>query len=164
VEDRFVVDTSALLSWPLTELNGAIIVQSQVKELERHSPARAEMVEAVGVIISEPTGDSISSASVEAMETGDMGGLSITDLHLVALAYERNCVLVTDDYRMQNLSERMGVRWKSVSSDGISEFWIWKVKCVGCGREFDSPESPTNKKGLLGECMDCGSDLKLKRG
>ena len=107
MEDRFVVDTSALLSWPLTELNGAIIVQSQVKELERHSPTRAEMVEAVGVIISEPTRDSISSASVEAMETGDMGGLSITDLHLVALAYERNCVLVTDDYRMQNLSERM---------------------------------------------------------
>ena len=44
MEDRFVVDTSALLSWPLTELNGAIIVQSQVKELERHSPTRAEMV------------------------------------------------------------------------------------------------------------------------
>ena len=62
MEDRLVVDTSALLSWPLTELNGAIIVQSQVKELERHSPTRAEMVEAVGVIISEPTGDSISSA------------------------------------------------------------------------------------------------------
>jgi len=164
VEDRLVVDTSALLYWPLTELNGAIIVQSQVKELERHSPARAEMVEAVGVIISEPTVDSISSASMAAMETGDMGGLSVTDLHLVAMAYERNCVLVTDDYRMQNLSERMGVRWRSVDSDGISEFWIWRLKCVGCGREFDSPESPTNRKGILGECIDCGSDLKLKRG
>ena len=36
------------------------------------------------------------------METGDMGGLSITDLQLVALAYERNCVLVADDYRMEH--------------------------------------------------------------
>ena len=163
MEDRFVVDTSALLSWPLTELNGAIIVQSQVKELERHSPTRAEMVEAVGVIISEPNGDSISSASVEAMGTGDMGGLSITDLHLVALAYERNCVLVTDDYRMQNLAERMGIRWESVNSDGISQFWTWKLKCLGCGREYDSPETPAKRKGLLGECIDCGSKLKLKR-
>ena len=163
VKDSFVVDTSALLSWPLTELNGAIMVQSQVKELERHTPARAEMVEAIGVIISEPNRNSISSTSMVAMETGDMGGLSDTDLHLVAMAYERKCVLVTDDYRMQNLSERMGVRWRSVNSDGISEVWIWKVRCVGCGRAFDSPESPTKRKDSIGECTYCGSDLKLRR-
>ena len=40
VIDELVVDTSALISWPITELSGAVIVKSQIQELERHSPSR----------------------------------------------------------------------------------------------------------------------------
>lgn len=163
VIDELVVDTSALISWPITELAGAVIVKSQIQELERLSPSRADMIDAIGVIVSGPSQDAISSTSMFAMETGDMGGLSVTDLHLVATAYEREGVLVTDDYRMQNVAERMGIRWESVNSDGISQFWTWKLKCLGCGKEYDSPETPAKKRGLLGECIDCGSKLKLKR-
>ena len=162
--DELVVDTSALISWPIMELNGAIVVQSQIDELRRHSPSRAEMFQAMGVRTSEPKPESVSFATVSAMETGDMGGLSVVDLHLIALAYERKCILVTDDYRMQNLAEKMGVKWKSVNFQGISEYWEWKVKCVGCGREYDSPDKPAERKGMLGECVDCGSNLKLKKG
>ena len=162
--DELVVDTSALISWPIMELNGAIVVQSQIDELRRHSPSRAEMFHAMEVMVSEPKPESVSFATVSAMETGDMGGLSVVDLHLIALAYERKCILVTDDYRMQNLAEKMGVKWKSVNFQGISKYWEWKVKCVGCGREYDSPDKPAERKGMLGECVDCGSNLKLKKG
>ena len=46
-----------------------------------------------------------------------MGGISETDLRLVALAY-KGAVLVTDDYRMQNLSERLEMEWRGVVLEG----------------------------------------------
>ena len=85
--DITVLDTSALISWPLSELNGSMIVNSQITELEKFSPTRAQIIQSLGLIISEPSGDSILEVSKIAVETGDMAGISQTDLSLVALAY-----------------------------------------------------------------------------
>ena len=109
--DGMVLDTSALISWPLSELNGSMIVNSQIAELEKFSPTRAQIIQSLGLIISEPSRDSISEISKLAVETGDMSGISQTDLSLVALAYSKGAVLVTDDYRMQNLAEKLEMEW-----------------------------------------------------
>ncbi|MCH1591820.1 MAG: hypothetical protein L7R66_02385, partial [Candidatus Thalassarchaeaceae archaeon] len=93
--DMQVLDTSALISWPLSELDGSMIVSSQIDELHRHSPTRGEIIDSLGVIISEPGKESLSMVSKLAIKTGDMAGLSETDLNLVALAQEKNVVLVT---------------------------------------------------------------------
>tara|TARA_B110000014_G_C20102064_1_gene578699 strand:+ start:642 stop:1229 length:588 start_codon:yes stop_codon:yes gene_type:complete len=161
--DMQVLDTSALISWPLSELDGSMIVSSQIDELHRHSPTRGEIIDSLGVIISEPGKESLSMVSKLAIKTGDMAGLSETDLNLVALAQEKNVVLVTDDYRMQNLAEALGLKWKSAELGGISEIWEWILKCTGCGTTFESPEGPLQKRGELGVCVDCGSPLKLRK-
>tara|TARA_B100000214_G_scaffold116218_1_gene82060 strand:- start:1208 stop:1702 length:495 start_codon:yes stop_codon:yes gene_type:complete len=161
--DAMVLDTSALISWPLSELGGSMIVNSQISELERFSPTRAQIIQSIGLIISEPSRDSISQVSKLALETGDMSGISQTDLSLVALAYSKGAVLVTDDYRMQNLAERLGMEWRAVVMKGISEIWEWELRCVGCGAVFDSLEKPSQKKRDMGECINCGSSLKLRK-
>lgn len=158
-----VLDTSALISWPLSELSGAMIVNSQIAELEKFSPTRAQIIQSLGLIISEPSKNSISVVSKLAVETGDMSGISQTDLSLIALAHSRGAVLVTDDYRMQNLAERLGMEWAAVIMEGISETWEWELRCVGCGTVFDTPEKPSPKKREIEECINCGSGLKLRK-
>ena len=158
-----VLDTSALISWPLSELSGSMIVSSQVSELEKHSPTRADIIESLGLIISEPSIESLATISELAMETGDMTGISQTDLSLVALAHCRGAALVTDDYRMQNLAEILGMEWRGAIMDGISETWRWELKCIGCGTVYGSPESPSRNKRVLKECKNCGSVLKLRK-
>ena len=163
VGDVTVLDTSALISWPLSELNGSMIVNSQVAELEKFSPTRAQIIQSLGLIISEPSRDSISEVSKLAVETGDMAGISQTDLCLVALAYSKGAVLVTDDYRMQNLAERLEMEWRGVVMEGISEAWEWELRCIGCGKLFDPPKKPSHKKTEMGECVNCGSSLRLRK-
>ena len=75
-----VLDTSALISWPLSELSGSMIVSSQVSELEKHSPTRADIIESLGLIISEPSIESLATISELAMETGDMTGDGVVNL------------------------------------------------------------------------------------
>ena len=104
----------------------------------------------------------ITRASDLAVTTGDMAGLSPVDLELLALTIERAATLVTDDYRLQNLCERGGLPWLSVTMEGISALWSWELRCTGCGAVLPSPEGP-NSSRELGECADCGSALRLSR-
>ena len=161
--DDMVLDTSALISWPLSELNGSMIVNSQIAELEKFSPTRAQIIQSLGLIISEPSRDSISEISKLAVETGDMSGISQTDLSLVSLAYSKGAVLVTDDYRMQNIAEYSKIKWRSVNTDGIKDIWKWEIVCMGCKIVKIMPESTTNQKNNLGQCVECGSKLKVRK-
>ena len=158
-----VLDTSALISWPLSELRGSMIVSSQVGELEKYSPMRADIIHSLGLVISEPSRESLTTISKLAIETGDMTGISPTDLSLVALAHCRGATLVTDDYRMQNLAENLGMNWSGAVMNGISETWRWELKCIGCGTIFDSPDSPSSNKRELKQCENCGSALRLRK-
>ena len=87
---------------------------------------------------------------------------SPVDLELLALAVERAATLVTDDYRLQNLCEKGGVPWLSVTMEGVRALWAWELRCTGCGAVLPTPESP-NPSRELGNCVDCGSELGLRR-
>ena len=71
--------------------------------------------------------------------------------------------LVTDDYRLQNLAEKAGIEWETVSTKGIKEIWKWELRCIACKKMYPQPEKPNQKKSDWGECEDCGSKLKLKK-
>jgi len=158
-----VLDTSALIEWPVSEISGSFIVPSQYSELERISPERLEMIDSIGVIQAVPGGESMEVAREAAVGTGDMSGLSNVDLSLIALALEKSAVLVTDDYRMQNIASHIGIEWRSIKESGISEGWIWELRCVGCKSTQPSPKFPNKHRAEFGDCPDCGSELKLRR-
>ena len=96
-------------------------------------------------------------------ETGDIAGLSETDIEIIALAMEYDCILITDDSRMQNIAEYSKIKWRSVNTDGIKDIWKWEIVCMGCKIVKIMPESTTNQKNNLGQCVECGSKLKVRK-
>ncbi len=86
-------------------------------------------------------------------ETGDRDVLSETDTRLIAAAFELDATLVTDDYAMQNVAERLNVGVEVIAQDGIAEQRTWKFQCQGCGREFDEDKE---------RCPICGMELSRK--
>jgi UPF0271 protein len=86
-------------------------------------------------------------------ETGDADELSETDTRLLATAFELSATLVTDDYAMQNVAEKLDVDVQVIARDGIEEEREWTFQCAGCGREFDDDRE---------RCPICGSDLSRK--
>tara|TARA_Y100001970_G_scaffold104228_1_gene130616 strand:+ start:14178 stop:14675 length:498 start_codon:yes stop_codon:yes gene_type:complete len=158
-----VLDTTAIISWPISALSGGIITSGQISEVMRYSPERAEIIKSIGLNFQEPNEEFIRQVTTMARTTGDISGLSKTDLSLIALSKELNAVLVTDDYRMQNVAKNLGIECKPVIMEGIAEIWNWELVCKGCSKVFPAPKNTSEKRNDLGECYDCGSPLKLKR-
>ena len=158
-----MLDTAALIAWPITELSGGLIVRHQEEELLRISPDRATLLDSMGLVFCQPDRDSIDLVLVAAKQSGDISGISETDLALVSLAFEKSALLITDDYRMQNIASYLDLEWQGVSEVGIREVWSWTLVCSGCKSEYDAPESTDSKQRNYGECQDCGAALRLKR-
>ena len=158
-----VVDTSALISWPLEMLFGSLASPKQRNELTNNYPERLNIIDAIDINWINPNTESIEKIIHISKETGDIAGLSKTDIEVLALAMEHKCTLITDDYRMQNIAEYMKIKWRSVSTDGIKNIWKWEVFCLACKTVNIMPESTTNQKNNLGQCVDCGSELKIRK-
>ena len=148
-----VLDTAALLSWPLEMLMQGICANSQLNEVQRLSPSRHLMLEAQGPRFETPNPAAIAVATEASQETGDFSGLSSVDLNVLALAFSTGCTLVTDDYRMQNVCSHRGHPWRGVIQDGVREVRSHALECVGCGSVHPQGEV----------CPDCGSPLALRR-
>ena len=146
-----VLDTAALLAWPLEALLDGVCAPSQLAEVERLSPSRALLIESQGPRIQAPL--SLDPATRAAKDTGDFSGLSDVDLDVLALAFELDLTLVTDDYRMQNVCAERGHPWRGVVQDGLTEIRHHVLTCTGCKAVWDEGEM----------CPDCGSALRLKR-
>jgi UPF0271 protein len=122
-------------------------------ELEDESGYRFDAMEGAGMRIHIPDAETVERVQRAARETGDLAELSDTDVRLIATTFELDATLVTDDYAMQNVAERLDVRVEVIAREGISEQRDWTFQCQGCGREFDE-----NKD----RCPICGSDLARK--
>ena len=156
-----ILDTSALINWPIDALNGGFVVSGQRSEVERIAPERMLSIETAGVNWSSPSSESVQESTAIARKTGDLDGLSETDLHLLALAIELGGHMHTDDYRLQNLCNSVGVRWSSVVSEGIKETWKWEIRCIGCGTLVVGAEKTRPASEEIGACAECGSELRV---
>ena len=149
-----VIDTAALLHWPIERLRGCMAVHSQLVELENLSQDRAILVESAGINWRRVE---TSLARVAASETGDLPRLSSVDLEVLALAIETNEVLFTDDYSLQNICRAQGMEFKPVSNRVSEKQWYWELRCIGC-----RATKPTTENSPM-ECEICGSEMRVKR-
>ncbi|MFC6954001.1 NOB1 family endonuclease [Halorubellus litoreus] len=147
-----VLDSSAFINEYHSEDDIATIPLVR-EELTDESGYRFDAMEGAGMRIHIPDAGTVERVERAARETGDLAELSDTDVRLVATTFELDATLVTDDYAMQNVAERLDVRVEVIARDGISEQRDWTFQCAGCGREFDE-----NKD----RCPICGSDLARK--
>jgi UPF0271 protein len=91
---------------------------------------------------------------------GEAHKLSITDKQLLSLGLQlksegKEPIIVTDDYSVQNMAARLGLRFVSQVTKGIKKVLKWGIYCPGCRRRFDSPQEDNI-------CPICGTELKRK--
>ena len=112
-----------------------------------------ELAKAAGMKVEQAEKHYVSLVEREAKSTGDFDSLSRTDIHLLAKALQyigEDTYLVSDDYEIQNMASRLGVKIKPIIQKGIRDVLIWEKHCIGCNRCFPSGNT----------CPVCGSRLK----
>ena len=148
----YVLDSSAFIhEYHTTEPVATIPMVRD--ELEGESAYRYDAQEGAGMHIHIPNEETIETARRVAKESGDEGVLSETDVRLLATAFELDAQLVTDDYAMQNVAERLEIPVELIAQDGIEEQRTWTFQCQGCGREFEEEHD---------RCPICGTALARK--
>ena len=153
-----ILDTAALLAWPIEKLKDGIVAMSQLKELGNVSEERMMLIESIDLRWISPTQGSLLNAKKAASNSGDLTKLSEVDLDLIALTFQLEEELFTDDYRIQNTLTKAGKKWSPVIQKGITGVWVWMQVCTGCG--ISKPSNPNKKESICGRC---GSPLKLKK-
>ena len=148
----YVLDSSAFIHEYHTDESIASVPLVR-EELEDESAYRFDALEGSGMHLHIPDEETVVRIERAARETGDFEELSETDVRLVATAFELDGTLVTDDYAMQNVAEKLNVTVEVIAREGIEEQRDWQFQCQGCGREFDDHHD---------RCPICGSDLSRK--
>jgi UPF0271 protein len=148
----YVLDATAFIEEYHTDQQRASIPMVR-EELEGEHGYRFDAMEGSGMHIHVPDEGAVETVERAARETGDAGELSETDARLIATAFELDGTLVTDDYAMQNVAERLDVAVEVIAREGITEQREWEFQCAGCGRTFDEHKE---------RCPICGSDLARK--
>jgi UPF0271 protein len=148
----YVLDASAFIhEYHTTEPTATIPMVRE--ELTDESAFRYDAMEGSGMHIQLPEEGTVERVRRAAEGSGDLGVLSDTDVRLLAAALELGATLVTDDYAIQNVAEKLEVGVEFIAREGIDEARDWVFQCQGCGREFDENEE---------RCPVCGSDLSRK--
>lgn len=146
-----VLDASAFFAEIPVE-SPAYTTPSVVGELgDLHAKCRFEALAATGLQVREPCGEDRARVEAAAVRTGDAGVLSATDLDILALALEVSAVLVTDDFAVQNVAHRLGIKTQSIRQRPARAI-RWRYRCSGCGRYWREP----------GDCPVCGAPIKRK--
>ena len=148
----YILDSSAFINEYHTDEQKASIPLVR-EELEDESAYRFDAMEGSGMHMHIPDEGAVEQIERAARETGDFDELSRTDIRLIAAAFELDGTLVTDDYAMQNVADKLNVAVELIARDGIDEQRTWTFQCQGCGREFDDNHE---------RCPICGSELSRK--
>ncbi|MEE9268538.1 MAG: hypothetical protein V3U70_03945 [Thermoplasmata archaeon] len=152
---KLVLDTSAILSG--MDFAGEVYVPSAVLQEARKGgldPRLEAMLETKSRVF-EPRNRDLRVVSQASLETGDNASLSQTDQEVLALALQLEAAIVTDDYAIQNVAARLGLRYQPALLPGIRKRVDWSFRCRGCGRYW-----PQASKA----CPVCGAEVRRYRG
>jgi UPF0271 protein len=133
-----------------------ITVPSVANELKsKDAELRFDLAKERGLRVEWPDPEIVKEVQKMAELTRDSEELSKTDIEILskALEYRGRCILLTDDYAVQNVAVQLGIDVKPIAQKKIKDIIIWHKQCIGCRKFFD--------KGDI--CPICGSPLKKKR-
>jgi UPF0271 protein len=148
----YVLDASVFIY--SVQVSGKMYTVPEVTRELRSSEAEIVLQEFLkrGLKIEPTLKTDVAIVTEKAKSSGDYFRLSKADIDLLAKALEVNGTLVTDDYSIQNVAERLGIETQPIHQARIKRVLKWRRKCVGCGRLYESEAV----------CPVCGSDVKVK--
>jgi UPF0271 protein len=161
----FVLDTSAFISGfdPLTAQEEQYTVPEVRNELVADSMNVVRFnaaVESGKLTIRSPESSVLDEVKEASRKVGDIRYLSEADLQVLALALELKGnglapLIVTDDYSIQNVANKIGIDFTSLITFGIKVRIKWTLYCPGCYRKY----LPDYKYET---CEVCGTEIKRK--
>jgi UPF0271 protein len=145
---KVVLDTSAIIYLSdFRKFDEIFTVQAVVNEVkDRISSIK---LSSLNIKIVEPSNETLEEIIQVAKNTGDLEKLSKTDLKIIALAKERGLTIVSDDRNIQNVAEKLNLKYISVFSGKIKKLVTWRKFCRSCQRY-------SNKENF---CPTCGGRL-----
>lgn len=147
---RVVLDTSAIIY--LNDFRNFEEIFSVEEVLEEVKDKTSIIkLSALNLKIEEPKEKSLEEVKKVAEKTRDIEKLSETDLKVLALAKEKNCIIISDDRSIQNVAKKLGIKFISLFNKKISKFIIWGKYCKNCKRFCDTEI-----------CELCGSKTERK--
>ncbi len=162
-----VVDTTGLLAgYTLTQLSVEATLYTtpanidEVKDSE--NKMKLETMLSTGILrVASPPPTAVRLVEKVARELGENVTLSKTDIMVLALALHLrhegyDVVLVSDDYAVQNLALKLGIRFMPLRTRGIRGGQRYIVMCKACG--FQPPPSYRSRI-----CPRCGHRLSRVR-
>jgi len=160
-----VLDTSAFIAGfdPLAVPEKQYTVPEVKKELIAGSMPWMRFNAAIEnrkLTVRNPKSSFFQDIQEASMKVGDMRYLSEADLQVLALALELkgrglSPVIVTDDYSIQNVANKIDVEFTSLMTFGIKFRFKWILYCPACFRKY-----PSDYKFKI--CEVCGTELKRK--
>jgi UPF0271 protein len=160
----FVIDTSAIYHKDqFTAENIQLATPSLIeKEMDRKGlKASVDLLKATNKLrIIDPSPDALQRVKETAAQLGDLQYLSTPDIHLLALALDLTApklhvIIISDDYSIQNVAQRLSLEFKSASTSGIREVIKWETYCGACGHK-----EPERTQETI--CPVCGTTLKRR--
>jgi len=154
---KLVLDASAVLSGVTIPCTDELLMPPLVEAELGHAWVRRKLdyLKEVCLRVLEPSRAAVEAIKAKCRETGDDARLSDADIHVLALARESGATILTDDYSIQNIARSQGIPYRPVSQKGIGAVFIWKYRCSGCKKFFET---------ALKECPVCGAEVRSYRG
>jgi UPF0271 protein len=158
-----ILDTSAFIQgYNLSPEEDYYTVPEVLGEIrEELGRMRYEGAQASGKLReTQPEEKWVKEIEAKARASGEAHKLSQTDKQLLALGLQLKSggevpAIVSDDYSVQNMASRLGLRFVPQATRGIKKVLEWSIYCPGCRRRFDSPQEDN-------VCPICGTELKRK--
>jgi endoribonuclease Nob1 len=87
------------------------------------------------------------------IQSGDYSKLSKADISVLALAYQLDKTLISDDFAVENTAKLLGISIMPLVTKGIKHTRKWISFCGTCGKGY----GPN-----ITECSICGNRLKRR--
>jgi len=148
---KVVLDTSAIIYLNDFRMFDEMFTVSDVID-EVKDRISALKLSGINFQVVDPMESSIKEIKEIAKETGDLEKLSRTDTKILALAKENKLDIISDDYNIQNVAEKIGISYISLFSEKITKFIQWEKYCDNCKRFYEKRDT----------CPKCGNQLIRK--
>lgn len=147
---KVVLDTSALIYLHDFYHFEKIVSVPEVVEEVKDRVSKFKLA-SMKLKLLEPKKNSIDKIKRTAEKTGDIEKLSKTDIKVLATALETGYTIISDDFNIQNVAEKLKLKYISTFSPRIKELIVWKKYCKECKKIFFVKRT---------FCPMCGSKLK----
>ena len=127
-----ILDTCAFFTQMHPSGKIATVKNIEDEIINRQSKQYYSNLKSKGLKIIEPATESVDFIKEKAKETGDLDVLSLTDIKILALGYELQGTIVSDDFAIQNVSLYIGLEIIACSENKITELRKWKYRCSAC--------------------------------